>query len=468
MDWIAFDLEHSMMFAFGKNGTLLTYIATRDLQLVYFDGCSGNKYGGVGDTQDILISGEPGRTGKPGSPWRHELDRIVDGCAWAKQYGIDGFLRMEFDFEVMYCDFSQSLELVSAMSSVNLLANWEPPSPSAAASHESRSEDDHSALPWQDRLPHGECTPEATIHGLTNDQLDKENGLLRDQSADVPHSYPKGWKGALPDLDIEAFNAGTWHNQFPGEVRVRVDPASMISFYDPALTSLVEARRTMTRDEYRPGNISQADIARVRADIAEVMTRNSSATSGVDWEALARVIQDRFADRLPYMRHLLHQPVTNVTERLARVRRQLIVSLIPYMHREDIGEPAWFARIARDCAARFTEHLPQAEFTKQERVLHHAVEEVLHEICRVYTEAWVDAFDAEGKSADVVRGYLERWRGEFDSLVDWLDWPVWIRCEPACGVDEICWVPQGAPWTPDGGHEPRCIPIDFDGFPPPV
>lgn len=101
MDWASFDLDHAMMFAFGINGSLLTYTTTRDIQLVYFDGCSANKLAGVVDTQDLLIWGEPGRRGrKPEDRLMEDMHRLRDGCAWAKEHGIDGFLRMEFDLYV--------------------------------------------------------------------------------------------------------------------------------------------------------------------------------------------------------------------------------------------------------------------------------------------------------------------------------------------------------------------------------
>ena len=29
--------------------------------------------------------------------WTAELERIQHGCAWGKQYGVDGFIRMEFN-----------------------------------------------------------------------------------------------------------------------------------------------------------------------------------------------------------------------------------------------------------------------------------------------------------------------------------------------------------------------------------
>ncbi|EPT00657.1 hypothetical protein FOMPIDRAFT_1049431 [Fomitopsis schrenkii] len=451
MDWASLDLDHALMFAFGINGSLLTYTATRDIQLVYFDGCSANKHAGVVDTQDLLIWGEPGRGRGDNAKDRlaEDMSRLPAGCAWAKDHGVDGFLRMEFDFEIMYCDFEQGLKLVSYMPTVNRLSDLDPANP---------------PVPLPPQGPRVQCSSEATFHGLSQPEFAGEYHWVTAQAPldDPPISYPGGWKGAFPDTELEAFHTGIWHNQFPGESRVRIDPSSVISLFDPSLTSLVEARRSMTRDEYRAANLSKADIARVRTDIAEVMAREPGAGSGVDWQTLARVIQDRFADRLPYMQHLLHQPVFNVTAQLAKVRKQLITSLIPSMHRENVGAPEWFAETAHRCAARFTEHLPREGFTKQEWVLLHAVEEVLHEVCRVYTEAWVEAFDAEAKSVVVVQAVLKKWKGEFDALVEWLDWPVWIKCDPACGVDEVCWVPQGQPLTPpELGHKPRCVPIEF-------
>ena len=318
---------------------------------------------------------------------------------------------------MMLCDFQEGLRLVSYMPAVNRLSDLDPSNPPAP-----------NLPPIGPRLPPELCSPEATFHGLT--------GSADQATPDWPPiSYPAGWKGSLPDIELEAFHTGMWHNQFPGEIRIRVDPSSMITFFDPSLVSLVEARRSMTRGEYRVANLSKSEIARVREDIADVMARSPGAGSGVDWQALARVIQDRFADRLPYMQHLLHQPVYNVTAQLAKVRKQLIVSLIPSMHRANIGTPEWFADTAHRCAARFTEHLLKEGFTKQEWVLLHAVEEVLHEVCRVYTEAWVDAFDAEAKPVVVVQALLRNWKAEFDTLIEWLDWPVWIKCDPACAVD---------------------------------
>lgn len=90
-DWLAFDAEHSIMFARGADSRLFTFVATRPLRVLYFDGSSAAKLSsGAMDTQDFLAWGKAG-TG----PMGDERRRIVDLCEWGKEFGIDGYVRME-------------------------------------------------------------------------------------------------------------------------------------------------------------------------------------------------------------------------------------------------------------------------------------------------------------------------------------------------------------------------------------
>ncbi|KAJ7608045.1 hypothetical protein DFH06DRAFT_1149224 [Mycena polygramma] len=36
---------------------------------------------------------------------------------------------------------------------------------------------------------------------------------------------------------------------------------------------------------------------------------------------------------------------------------------------------------------------------------------------------------------------LEGWRADTQALMAWLDWSVWVKCRPACGVEETCYLP---------------------------
>ena len=86
------------MFAPGVNGTLFTYITTRDVNVIYFDGASANKFNGVVDSQDILFWGKVNHEPQDGA--MGELDRMDVGCAWGRQYGLDGLIRMQLDLYV--------------------------------------------------------------------------------------------------------------------------------------------------------------------------------------------------------------------------------------------------------------------------------------------------------------------------------------------------------------------------------
>jgi hypothetical protein len=59
---------------------------------MYFDGSSAAKmYDGPMDTQDIVAWGKP----QP-DKLRSERERIKILCDWGREFGLDGFIRMEF------------------------------------------------------------------------------------------------------------------------------------------------------------------------------------------------------------------------------------------------------------------------------------------------------------------------------------------------------------------------------------
>ncbi|OLN86796.1 hypothetical protein CCHL11_07877 [Colletotrichum chlorophyti] len=145
-EWLAFEMEHSENFARstrggGKGpskgpqppqlagqrdrqkpmvqprdddnpnrGYLHTYRASRDLKLLYIDGMSaGNTLMGTLDTQDLLL-----RSLEHASPY-DDWNRGHDICALVKTWGLDGVIRMEIGFEIMYCDFTDGLDPVSIL-----------------------------------------------------------------------------------------------------------------------------------------------------------------------------------------------------------------------------------------------------------------------------------------------------------------------------------------------------------------
>jgi hypothetical protein len=97
-EWLAFDVEHSYIFC-RRFCHVASFVTTRELKLLYFDGTSATKAPGnlsSMETQDLLAWGKL-------MPEREfdEFERIEALCEWANQFGIDGFIRMEFDLFVL-------------------------------------------------------------------------------------------------------------------------------------------------------------------------------------------------------------------------------------------------------------------------------------------------------------------------------------------------------------------------------
>jgi hypothetical protein len=100
------------------------YRANRPLNLLYIDGQAAAK-GPLGslDSQDLILLGH--KNVGPGPPTFGEWPRAEELCAladdWKHPNGakIDGFIRVEAGFEIIYCDFSEhgGLDLVSVQSS---------------------------------------------------------------------------------------------------------------------------------------------------------------------------------------------------------------------------------------------------------------------------------------------------------------------------------------------------------------
>jgi hypothetical protein len=98
-----------------SRGYFQTYRAERPLKLIYIDGMGAAKGSwGTLDSQDLLLEGvDRNFTDGP------NFGDVVYGhflCKLGKEWGIDGWIRMECGFEIIYCDFAPGggLELVSS------------------------------------------------------------------------------------------------------------------------------------------------------------------------------------------------------------------------------------------------------------------------------------------------------------------------------------------------------------------
>ena len=90
-----------------KPGYLHIYQANRPLKLLYLDGMSAAKCDlGTMDTQDVLLLNFT----------LHKFfdrERARELCELGKEWGVEGFIRMEAGFEIIKCDFSAGLDFIS-------------------------------------------------------------------------------------------------------------------------------------------------------------------------------------------------------------------------------------------------------------------------------------------------------------------------------------------------------------------
>ena len=263
---------------------------------------------------------------------------------------------------------------------------------------------------------------------------------------------PTGWRGSLPRDFVgffEAHVAGGRHDHAPGETRTKLDYTGFVTFYDPSLSSLVDARQGKDRMHHHLENISAADVARVHAELRSVLTRKRGSGSSVDWRSIARVVMERYADRLEYLRFLLSSnstvTFTDAADQAFAVRAQLLIMLGPYITTVDVpqGEQqqlsastnvGWLTPVVRRCATTQTSGIPLGMLTPQEVRIHAAVENTLREICRRLGILWAHFFDVEGADEVKAAEAIEVGHKHIDELMSWLDWSVWVRCEPACGL----------------------------------
>ncbi|KAM0420914.1 hypothetical protein ACHAPT_011303 [Fusarium lateritium] len=249
-------------------GYLHTYQAKRDLKLLLIDGMSAGKTSmGTLDSQDLVL--RENTTNHGYGVW-DEWARALDLCDIATEWGYDGFVRVEIGFEVIQCNFSTGVNLVS-MTRTEMIDNtmgrhglnafqW------ARAAGEryndiggGRLRIDFSSMVSGLFLPINISSTDAErpdlmrLGAATLDELKDLKAYLKDV-ATQPRRFTVNWQG-LVDLIVSRFGktlALMTYESLPSEHFMSEIEAATLTWFDaPPLrddVSVVERERNRTAD----------------------------------------------------------------------------------------------------------------------------------------------------------------------------------------------------------------------------
>jgi len=255
---------------------------------------------------------------------------------------------------------------------------------------------------------------------------------------------------------FESLNAGSWHNRFP---------------------SLIDARAGQERWDHRAGNISSEESTAIKSRLEAALVRPEGLSSGIEWRTHFQIIVDRFSGRLELMRHLLNSAATDPNEIFDfahKAQTQLRIMLTPYLLLSAAPSPLdetdldWSISVFKLRATTHTKFLESkvGSMTESERLLLQALRGTSREICRVVTKMWAAGVSVgvdpslntkESPSISEVTRVWGTWVEDLNQLVGWLDWNVWIKCNPSCGPEEICYIHRWPATFPQSGLQASSV-----------
>ena len=256
-----------------------------------------------------------------------------------------------------------------------------------------------------------------------------------------------------------ALEDGTWHNHYPGETRIHLNYAGVVSFYDTALfPSLEPLRYDKERWDHRLEGISTEDVETFSKTLGSILEGAwDHPVSGIDWKTLLRSVAERYVDRLQILNRLLNStvlnPETDPTLTLKKAHNQMSAMLWPYrlysaspeIHSIPKHTLAWAIPVFEECSTTHTRYIDSnpslsKKLTYSERLLLNSTKSVSKEICRVIVGMWAEGLEhsisKEGFTrSDSAQDLITRWKGLTEELISWLDWSEWVTCQPRCGIE---------------------------------
>lgn len=212
--------------------------------------------------------------------------------------------------------------------------------------------------------------------------------------------------------------------------------SGLVTFYDPSLTSLVQARESWSWRKHRVWNVSAADAEKALNQLEDILERDDLWLGDRSWwDGIALRIIETWGDRLAQMNDTLHSEHLNVTQAVERVRLLSFTLLNPYLDTTHLpfvegSDPSlWLPPTLERCTTAYTGAIPTAALTPEERLLKASIETVVGRLCRFAGDMLARSL---GKADDA---FIDQMAVIADELLEWLNWAMWTRCTEDCGLN---------------------------------
>lgn len=274
------------------------------------------------------------------------------------------------------------------------------------------------------------------IHCDFQDGLEQIQALQRPD----PKDGDRGRGGSV--ANFEFIRAISERYDGIGSSRTTIDFSSMVSafFYPVNLTNPDPERPDLPR----LANVTEAELAAIKAYLNRVISERHAAHHAVDWQGVTDLIVARYADRLKYMIEKVHS-----ASHLLDEINHLLTVYVDHSGKDNDPIPPAINR----CTEFYLHGVsPQ---TQADSLIHTAIRSVTSEICTKLFEARDILINRSTTGHGMEQLALNDAMRTVSLLVDHLSWARFKRCSH-CDVDEVCVIPMWPFGTKEDYESPRC------------
>lgn len=258
-----------------------------------------------------------------------------------------------------------------------------------------------------------------------------------------PTRYRRPGRGMFFPSAWSEWSRSTSHRSTKAQPFLTLHPAGLVTFYHPRLTSLVTSRVNQTVAQHRIyEHISNEDALSMRDEVDKVLQRGwPGSGSGMDWSSLSNNMVEYWSSRIAHIQFLLTN-ITNTTNTIQTIWSITHSLVAPYTDTGNaqntsswdlfFGQKDKMGLSAFDlCSSESTGFLQgNPMMTEQEELLRSCIYTIQHRLCADLGTIFVSSSHKNSTMSD-----MQAWLGRINTSLEWLDWPIYARCEDVCARD---------------------------------